>query len=97
MCVIPERISDRCQAGATQGVIRVFGESNEDAVQVGWQDRVRAAFPRGRHLRVPGANHFPLADEPELVADEIVAWWRELVAPSAGPAEAHGSGIAAAA
>lgn len=63
-------------------LLSVYGARNDP---FGWQDRVRRMFPHGRHLRVPGANHFPFAEEPDMVADEILTWWREQVAPWEGP------------
>ena len=59
---------------ADRPLLSVYGARNDP---FGWQDRMRRMFPRGRHLRVPGANHFPFADAPDMVADEIVLWWRD--------------------
>jgi len=59
---------------ADRPLLSVYGSRNDP---FGWQERMRRMFPGGRHLRVPGANHFPFADEPDMVADEIVLWWRE--------------------
>ena len=59
-------------------VLTVFGERNDPAH---WQARYARSFSNVRSLTVPGGNRFPFADDPDLVADEVVRWWREVVAP----------------
>ena len=59
-------------------VLTVFGERNDPAH---WQARYARSFSNVRSLTVPGGNHFPFADDPDLVADEVVRWWRDVVAP----------------
>ena len=59
-------------------VLTVFGERSDPAH---WQARYARAFSNVRSVTVPGGNHFPFADDPNLVADEVIRWWRETVAP----------------
>jgi len=59
-------------------VLTVFGERSDPAH---WQARYARAFSNVRSMTVPGGNHFPFADDPDLVADEVIRWWRETVAP----------------
>ena len=60
-------------------VLTVLGERNDPAH---WQARYARAFSNVRSVTVPGGNHFPFADDPDLVADEVTRWWREAVAPN---------------
>jgi len=58
-------------------VLTVFGQLNDPFK---WQARYGRTFPNSRALTVSRSNHFPFADDPELVATTIASWWRELVA-----------------
>jgi len=57
-------------------LLTIFGQRNDP---LGFQPKWRARFPRARQVVVPKGNHFPMCDDPDLVANEIRAWHRELV------------------
>jgi haloalkane dehalogenase len=48
----------------------VFGQHNDP---LGFQPRWRERLPRARQLEIPGGNHFPMCDDPRLLADGIDA------------------------
>lgn len=60
-------------------LITIFGERNDP---LGFQARWKSLFPNARQLVVPGGHHFPMCDDPDLVAGAIRSWHRENVAPS---------------
>jgi pimeloyl-ACP methyl ester carboxylesterase len=57
-------------------LLTIFGERNDP---LAFQPKWRARFPRARQVVVPKGNHFPMCDDPDLVAHEIRAWHHELV------------------
>ena len=60
----------------------VFGERNDP---LGFQPRWKALFPGARQVLVPGGNHFPMCDNPDLVASSI----RELYQVTQSREEVH--------
>lgn len=52
-------------------VLTIFGERNDP---FGFQPRFREMFPDAEELVIAGGNHFPMADDPELVATTIADW-----------------------
>ncbi len=47
----------------------------------GWSFIFRDLILRLRGSFRCGGNHCTLADDPDLVANEVIRWWREAVAP----------------
>jgi pimeloyl-ACP methyl ester carboxylesterase len=62
-------------------LMTIFGERNDP---LGFQSQWRALFPSARQIVVAGGNHFPMCDDPELVADAIRSWHAERVSPNRG-------------
>lgn len=60
-------------------VMTVFGERNDP---FGFQRRWRQLFPNCRQVVIPGGNHFPMCDAPDLLADSIREHYRTRIAPS---------------
>jgi pimeloyl-ACP methyl ester carboxylesterase len=58
-------------------LLTIFGERNDP---FGFQQRWKALFPGARQTVVSSGNHFPMCDDPELVAETIRSWHREFVA-----------------
>jgi pimeloyl-ACP methyl ester carboxylesterase len=59
-------------------LLTIFGERNDP---LGFQPRWRNLFPDAQQVVVSGGNHFPMCDDPALVASSIRAWHRERVRP----------------
>ena len=57
----------------------IFGERNDP---LGFQPRWKSLFPAAHQVVVARGNHFPMCDDPELVAETIREWHRERVAPN---------------
>jgi pimeloyl-ACP methyl ester carboxylesterase len=55
-------------------LLTIFGERNDP---LKFQRRWKALFPHARQAVVPHGNHFPMCDDPELVADEIRRFAKE--------------------
>ena len=70
-------------AGALSGVFRglplltIFGERNDP---LGFQPRWKALFPDALQVVVAKGNHYPMCDDPDLVAGTIHSWHREHIA-----------------
>jgi len=62
-------------------LLTIFGERNDP---LGFQPKWRARFPRARQVVVPKGNHFPMCDDPDLVAHAIRAWHDDFLARCAG-------------
>jgi pimeloyl-ACP methyl ester carboxylesterase len=60
-------------------LLTIFGERNDP---LGFQPRWRQLFGEARQVVVAGGNHFPMCDDPDLVAASIRQWHRDLVVPS---------------
>jgi pimeloyl-ACP methyl ester carboxylesterase len=60
-------------------LLTIFGEKNDP---LGFQPQWKRLFPKARQVTVPTGNHFPMCDDPELVASSIREWHREFVAPT---------------
>ena len=58
-------------------LLTIFGERNDP---FGFQRRWKSLFPQARQVVVPGGHHFPMCDDPALVATSISSWYRDLVA-----------------
>ena len=58
-------------------LVTIFGERNDP---LGFQPRWKQMFPDLRQVIVAKGNHFPMCDDPDLVADTIRSWHRERVA-----------------
>jgi pimeloyl-ACP methyl ester carboxylesterase len=59
-------------------LMTIFGERNDP---LGFQPQWKALFPDAPQIVVAKGNHFPMCDDPDLVADSIRAWHQERVAP----------------
>jgi haloalkane dehalogenase len=57
-------------------LLTIFGERNDP---LGFQPRWKNLFPDVQQVVVSGGNHFPMCDDPALVASSIRAWHRERV------------------
>ena len=55
-------------------VVTIFGERNDP---LGFQPQWKRLFPNVRQIVIPKGNHFPMCDDPELVADEIRRFVKE--------------------
>ncbi|TQC42904.1 alpha/beta hydrolase [Rhodococcus sp. WS4] len=60
---------------ADHPVLTVFGEHNDP---LGFQPCWRRLFPQARQEVVPGGNHFPMCDDPQLVAALLRNWHRTI-------------------
>lgn len=58
-------------------LLTVFGELNDP---LGFQSQWKALFPDARQVVVKGGHHFPMCDDPDLVARAIRSWHQERVA-----------------
>ena len=58
-------------------LLTIFGERNDP---LGFQPRWKQMFPDLRQVAVAKGNHFPMCDDPDLVADTIRSWHRDRVA-----------------
>jgi pimeloyl-ACP methyl ester carboxylesterase len=58
-------------------LLTIFGEKNDP---LGFQPQWKRLFPTARQVTVPKGNHFPMCDDPDLVAQSIREWHRDLVA-----------------
>jgi haloalkane dehalogenase len=52
----------------------IFGERNDP---LGFQPRWKRLFPNALQVVVPKGNHFPMCDDPDLVASSIQRWLRQ--------------------
>ena len=59
-------------------LVTIFGERNDP---LGFQPRWKAMFPDLRQIVVAKGNHFPMCDDPALVAATIRSWHRDRVTP----------------
>jgi haloalkane dehalogenase len=60
-------------------LLTIFGERNDP---LGFQPRWKGLFPDAHQVVVTNGNHYPMCDDPDLVARTIQAWHRERVAPA---------------
>jgi len=58
-------------------LLTIFGERNDP---LGFQPRWKQLFNDARQVVVAKGNHFPMCDDPELVATSIGEWHRDRVA-----------------
>jgi len=74
---------DRALTGPfrTLPLLTIFGERNDP---LGFQPRWKQLFPDARQVVVKKGNHFPMCDDPDLVAVSIREWHRDRVAPNLG-------------
>ena len=59
-------------------VLTIFGERNDP---LGFQPQWKRLFPNAQQVVVVKGNHFPMCDDPELVARTIRTWHRQTVSP----------------
>ena len=59
--------------------ITIFGERNDP---LGFQPRWKELFPHARQVVIAKGNHYPMCDDPDLVANSIRAWHRKSVMPT---------------
>jgi haloalkane dehalogenase len=57
-------------------MLTIFGERNDP---LGFQPRWKQMFPEAQQIVVSKGNHFPMCDDPGLVASTIRAWHRRRV------------------
>ena len=60
-------------------LLTIFGERNDP---LGFQRQWKQLFPHARQIVVAKGNHFPMCDDPQLVARSIRGWHAEQVRPS---------------
>ena len=74
---------DRALTGPfrTLPLLTIFGERNDP---LGFQPRWKQLFPDARQVVVSKGNHFPMCDDPDLVAASIREWHGDRVAPTLG-------------
>ncbi len=74
---------DRALTGPfrTLPLLTIFGERNDP---LGFQPRWKQLFSDARQVVVSKGNHFPMCDDPDLVAVSIREWHRDRVAPTLG-------------
>ena len=60
-------------------LVTIFGERNDP---LGFQPHWRHLFSNARQLVVTGGNHFPMCDDPDLVASAIRELYSQRVAPT---------------
>jgi pimeloyl-ACP methyl ester carboxylesterase len=60
-------------------LLTIFGERNDP---LGFQPRWKALFPDALQVIVAKGNHYPMCDDPDLVARTIHSWHRERIAPN---------------
>jgi pimeloyl-ACP methyl ester carboxylesterase len=58
-------------------LLTIFGERNDP---LGFQPQWLRLFPDARQVVIPRGNHFPMCDDPAIVADTIRAWHHEMLA-----------------
>ena len=58
-------------------LLTIFGERNDP---FGFQPRWKTLFPDARQLVIAKGHHFPMCDDPELVAETLRRWHAEEVA-----------------
>jgi len=59
-------------------LMTIFGERNDP---LGFQPHWKRLFPNAHQVVVPQGNHFPMCDDPDLVAFSIQQWHARCVAP----------------
>lgn len=59
-------------------LLSIFGEYNDS---LKFQPRWKTLFPDALQVVIPKGNHFPMCDDPDLVANTIRAWHGESVRP----------------
>jgi haloalkane dehalogenase len=64
-------------------LVTIFGEHNDP---LGFQPRWKQLFPSARQIVVSKGNHFPMCDDPDLVATSIRELHRDQVQPAPGHA-----------
>jgi len=71
--------AERALAGPFRALplLTIFGERNDP---LGFQPQWKQRFPDARQVVVRAGNHFPMCDDPALVAATIREWHRERVA-----------------
>jgi pimeloyl-ACP methyl ester carboxylesterase len=57
-----------------QPVLLLYG-AKSPTIKARFPDRWKQRFPHARLLLVEGGHHFPMADDPDLVAGAIKRWW----------------------
>jgi haloalkane dehalogenase len=62
---------------ASLPLLTIFGERNDP---FGFQRRWKALFPGAVQVTVAKGNHFPMCDDPDLVAQTIKGWHSEHLA-----------------
>ena len=62
-------------------LLTIFGEHNDP---LKFQPHWKQLFPDARQVVVAQGNHFPMCDDPDLVAESIREWHRDQVAPASG-------------
>ena len=68
----------------TLPLLTIFGEKNDP---LGFQPQWKRLFPDARQVTVPKGNHFPMCDDPDLVARSIGEWHRDVVSISTSSME----------
>ena len=68
---------------ADRRVLLVFG-GGSPTVKEGFPERWKERFPRAPLEVIEGGHHFPMADDPDTVADAVRSWWEESVPGGGG-------------
>ena len=74
---------DRALTGPFQNLplLTIFGERNDP---LGFQPHWKQLFSDARQVVVAKGNHFPMCDDPDLVAASIREWHRDSISPTLG-------------
>jgi pimeloyl-ACP methyl ester carboxylesterase len=81
------RFSDEIYDEVTRGLtvpfrrlplLTIFGERNDP---LGFQPQWKQLFPDAQQIVIPKGNHFPMCDDPDLVAESIRGWHHDTVVP----------------
>lgn len=63
----------------TLPLLTIFGENNDP---LGFQPRWKQLFSDARQVVVAKGNHFPMCDDPDLIAASIREWHRDRISPT---------------
>ena len=74
-----ETITSVVDRFASMPLLTIFGERNDPLrFQAKWAER----FPLITQVQVAKGNHFPMCDDPELIATTIIGWHDEVLRPA---------------
>lgn len=71
-------ISETVDRFASMPLLTIFGERNDP---LGFQPKWAERFPLITQVQIAKGNHFPMCDDPEFVATNIIRWHDEVLRP----------------